>query len=113
MVGQSVSTAVQYSTPAVLIPGRIKPYGWILLDSYSIFITELKQNNCNLLLYRVFIKYCILSLKFCDVSELCQFCCSAGGLPAWCVYTHCHHRGKTEKGQSPGYLKIFGKKHNI
>ena len=25
------------------------------------------------------------SLKF---SELCQFCCSAGVLPAWCVYTH-------------------------
>ena len=38
--------------------------------------------------YRVFIKYCVFSLKFCDFSELCQFCCSASVLPAWCVYTH-------------------------
>ena len=42
-------------------------------------------------------------------SELRQFCCSAGVLPAWYVYTH-WHRGKTEKGQSPEYFKIFGKK---
>ena len=41
-----------------------------------------------LLNYRVFIKICVFSLKFCDFSELCQFCCSAGFLPAWCVYTH-------------------------
>ena len=48
--------------------------------------------------YRVFIKYCVFSLKFCDFSELCQFwCCSAGVLPAWCVYTR-WHRGKTESG---------------
>ena len=39
-------------------------------------------------IYRVFIKYCVFSLKFCDFSELCQFCCSACVLPAWCVYTH-------------------------
>ena len=58
--------------------------------------------------YRVFIKYCVFSLKFCDFSELCQFCCSAGVLPAWCVYTH-WHRGKTEKGQSPEYFKIWEK----
>ena len=50
--------------------------------------------------YRVFIKYCVFSLKFCDFSELCQFCYSAGFLPAWCVYTH-WHRGK----QSSEYLK--------
>ena len=37
--------------------------------------------------YRVFIKYCVFPLK-CYFSELCQFCCSAGVLPAWCVYTH-------------------------
>ena len=37
--------------------------------------------------YRVFIKYCVFSLNFCDFSKLCQFCCSAGVLPAWCVYT--------------------------
>ena len=47
-------------------------------------------------------------LKSCDSSELCQVCCSAGVLPAWCVYTH-WHQGKTEKGQSPKYFKIFGK----
>ena len=47
--------------------------------------------------YRVFIKYCVFSLKCCDFSELCQFCCSAGFLPAWFVYTH-WHRGKTESG---------------
>ena len=58
--------------------------------------------------YRMFIKYCVFSLKFCDFSELCQFCCSAGFLPAWCVYTH-WHRGKTEKGQSPEYFLKIGK----
>ena len=47
-------------------------------------------------------------LKCCDFSELCQFCCSAGVLPAWCVYTH-WHRGKTEKGQSPEYFQILRK----
>ena len=62
-----------------------------------------------LIRYRVFIKYCVFSLKCSDFSELCQFCFSAGVLPAWCVYTHCHQRGKTEKGQRPEYSKIFGK----
>ena len=46
--------------------------------------------------------------KFCDSSELCQFCCSAGVLPALCLYTH-WHQGKTEKDQSPEYSKISGK----
>ena len=59
--------------------------------------------------YRVFIKYCVFSLKFCNFSELCQFCCSAGVLPSCCVYTH-WHRGKTEKYKSPEYSKSFGKK---
>ena len=31
-------------------------------------------------MYRLFIKYCVFSIKFCDFSELCQFCCSAGVL---------------------------------
>ena len=53
--------------------------------------------------YRVFIKYCVFSLKFCDFSELCQFCCSAGFLHVWFVYTHWHWR-KTEKGQNPEYI---------
>ena len=45
--------------------------------------------------YRVFIKYCVFSLKCCDFYELCQFCSSAGV-----------HRGKAEKYQSPEYFKI-------
>ena len=59
-------------------------------------------------MYSVFINYCVFSLKFCYFSELCQFCCSASFLPAWCVCTH-WHRGKTEKGKSPQYFKIFEK----
>ena len=43
-----------------------------------------------------------------DFSELCQFCCSAGVLPAWCVYTH-WHRGKTEKDKNSEFYKIFRK----
>ena len=62
--------------------------------------------------YRMFIEYCVFSLKFCDYPELCHFCCSAGVLPAWCVYTH-WHRGKTEKDQSPEYFKIIEKKNTI
>ena len=54
------------------------------------------------------IKYCVFSLNCCAFYELCQFCCSAGFLPSWCVYTH-WHQGKTENGQSPEYSKIFGK----
>ena len=72
---------------------------------------ELAQ-KIELLMYRVFIKYCVFSLKCWDFSELYQICCSTGVLPAWCVYTH-QHRGKTGKGQSLEYFKIFGKKHNI
>ena len=56
-------------------------------------------------MYRVFIKYCVFSLKFFEFSELCQLCCSAGFLPACCVYTH-WHREKTESGK---YIKIFEK----
>ena len=47
-------------------------------------------------------------LKILCFSELCQFCSSAGVLPAWCVYTH-WHRGKREKSQSPEYFKILRK----
>ena len=35
---------------------------------------------------------------------LCQFCCRAGFLPAWCVYTH-WHRGKQRKGRVRNILK--------
>ena len=55
--------------------------------------------------YRVFIKYCVFSLKFSYFSELCQFCCSTGVLPACCVYTH----WQREKTESRKYIKIFEK----
>ena len=59
----------------------------------------------------MFIEYCVFSLKCCIFSELFHLCCSAGVLPAWCVYTH-RHRGKTERDKSLEYFKIF-KKHII
>ena len=34
--------------------------------------------DAQILKYRVFIKNCVFSLKFCDFSELCQLCYSAG-----------------------------------
>ena len=60
--------------------------------------------------YRVFIKSCGFSLKFCDFSKLCQFCCSAGVLPAWWVYTHWHHKQKKAK---VGNIFNLRKIHNI
>ena len=53
------------------------------LSNYR-FVTDshgqnLRHTRC---IYRVFINYCVFSLKFCDFSELCQFCCRAGALPA-------------------------------
>ena len=57
----------------------------------AIFPEHLQIRN----ICRVFIKYCVFSLKFFEFSELCQFCCSAGVLPAWRVYTD------TEGKQSP------------
>ena len=44
----------------------------------------------------MFIKDCFFSLRFWDFSELCQFGCSGGVLPAWYVYTHWHR----EKGRN-------------
>ena len=63
--------------------------------------------------YRVFINYCVI-FPFCDFSELCQFCCSAGFLPAWCVYS-VHTLTPWENRERPEsriFLKIR-KKHNI
>ena len=60
------------------------------------------------LLYRVFIKYCVFSLKFCDFSELCSSVAAlVFYLPGVC--THTDTKGK----QSPEYFYKFGKKHNI
>ena len=61
--------------------------------------------------YRMFIKYCVFSLKFWDCSELCQFCCSAGVLPAW-LCTHTNTLGKQRKTRVRNILKS-SKKHNI
>ena len=66
--------------------------------------TDVAYEKICINMYRELIKYCVFLL--------CQFCCSACVLPAWWVYTD-WHRGKTEKGQSPEYFKIFGKKHNF
>ena len=45
--------------------------------------------------YRVLIRYCGFSLKFCDFSELCQFCCT---------------KGKQRKTRVRNILKSFEKK---
>ena len=59
------------------------------------------QNTCLHKIYKVFIKHCDFSLKCCDFSELCQFCCSAGVLPAISGPSmKCTHQGKTERGKS-------------
>ena len=50
--------------------------------------------------YRVFIKFCVFSLKLCYFSEHCQFCCSAGFLPAWCVCTHTDTEENRERQES-------------
>ena len=61
--------------------------------------------------YRLFINYCAFSLKRCDFSELCQFCCSAGVLPAWRVYT-IHTLTQRENRERPvfGIFQNFKKK---
>ena len=64
-------------------------------------------------IYRVFIKYCVFSLKCCDFSELCQFCCSAGVLPSWFVYTDTDTKGKQRKTRDRNILKSLEQKHNI
>ena len=59
-------------------------------------------------MYMVFIKYCVFSLKFCDFSELCQFCCSlAFYLPGVC--THTDTKGKQRKARVRNILKSLEK----
>ena len=65
---------------------------------------ELRGTGCSLNI--------VFFFKILWFSELCKFCCSAGVLPAWCVYTR-WNRGKTEKGQRPEYFLKNRKKHNI
>ena len=63
--------------------------------------------------YRVFINYCVFSLKFWNFSNSTS---SAAALlfylPGVCS-THTDTEGKQGKGKSPEYFKIFEKKHNI
>ena len=72
-------------------------------DIYNIF-SVLSSHQMNPMFKHIciymFIKYCVFSLKFKDFFELCQFCCSAGVLPAWCVYTHTDSEGKQGKAES-------------
>ena len=81
----------------------------ILLSSLALLtliaaLLRIRGSNAKktMLFYRVFIKFCVFSLHFFDFSELCQFCCSAGFLPGWCVYKHWHRR----KTESKIFLKI-------
>ena len=60
------------------------------------------------IVYRVFIKYCVFSLKFCD------FFNSVSSAAALVFYLQlCTQRWKNETGQSPEYILKFSKKHNI
>ena len=68
-------------------PARLKT-GKDKIVQGKTFLEPVYQNQMLHVKYRVFIKYCVFSFTLCDFSELCQFCCSAGFLPAWCVYTH-------------------------
>ena len=53
----------------------------------------------------------VFSLKCCDFSELCKFCCNAGVWPTF-VYKHWHRGGNRERGQSPEYILQSSKKYN-
>ena len=57
----------------------------------SIFRLRFASDNFARFSYRVFIKNCVFSLKFCDFSELCQFY-----LPGVC--THTDMEGKPQSG---------------
>ena len=57
-------------------------------------------------LYRVFIKYCVFSLK-CFLNSASSAAALVFYLPGVCTQTD------TEGKQSPEFFKKFGKKHNI
>ena len=60
------------------------------------------------IMYRVLIKYCVFSLIFFEFLNSASVGAALVFYMPYCVYTH-WRRGKTEKGQSPVYSKIFGK----
>ena len=83
------------------LPFLFPSFTCLILHSFLVYIYIYVYTGCSL-------NIVFFSLKCCNFSELCHLCCSAGVLPAWCVYTH-GHRGKTEKGKSPEYVKILRK----
>ena len=78
----------------------------IFLFRYSLVKLLKAYFHINQKNHRVFIKYFVFSFKCCDSSELCQFYCSAGVLPAWCVYTHWQKR-KQRKTRVLNILKVL------
>ena len=90
---------------------RIDGVSWFLyLEKQCILIGN--DNRFSLCIYRMLIKYCVFSLKCCNFSDFCKFCCSAGCVWPAIVYTH-WHRGETARVQSPEYILKSSKKHNI
>ena len=93
----------------------------ISLSSYNSIKIIKSENKLSLFLqryftssfqqmYRVSIYYWFF-LKFLWFSKLCYFCCSAGVLPTWCVYTHWYW-GKRER-QKSGIFWNLRKKHPV
>ena len=88
----------QIYRPPTLLPSTV----WVCSRLFCIGTSFMAQSDygyfiirlCRIVTYRVFIKYCVFSWKCCDFSELCQFCCSAGVLPALMssVYTMLENR---------------------
>ena len=63
-----------------------------------------------LLWYRVFIYYCVFSLKLCDfLNSASSAAALVFFLPGVCIHTDT----KGKKGKSPEYFKIFENKHTI
>ena len=55
----------------------------------------------------MFLKYCVFSLRFYDfLNSASSAAALVFYLPGVCTH---RHRGKTEKGQSPDYFKVFEK----
>ena len=100
-------------------PGSLNDDPWDLLHFFQFFLIELqtmiyyqmrKVNICTCM-YRLFFNYCSFSLKCCDFSDLCQFCWSAGVLPAikWSKHEVYTPRKNRERPESGIYFKIFEK----
>ena len=78
-------------------------------------ISHLITMNIIMMIYSVFIKYCVFSLRLCDfLNSDSSAAALVFYLPAVCTHsTHTDTEGKQRKGQSPKYLKKNKKKHNI